>query len=136
FVDGGHGTWMTGEAVLVRRFDRNNLTAGVEYRNNLRLNQDAWQGTDILLADRRRLNTAAVYAEDELRVNSHVIVNGGLRWDEYFDSFGGTVNPRVGVILSPNPSAALKLLYGRAFRAPNPYELYYEQDAVSAALRP
>ena len=136
FVDGGHGTWVTGEGVLVRRFDRNNLTAGVEYRKNLRMHQDARQGSAVLLDDRRRLETAAVYAEDEVRLNSHLIVNGGLRWDEYFDTFGGTLNPRVGVIISPTPGAALKLLYGRAFRAPNPYELYYEQDEVSASLRP
>jgi len=136
FVDGGHGTWVTGEGVFVRRFDRNNLTTGVEYRNNLRLRQDARQGATQLLDDRRRLKTAAVYAEDEVRLNSHVIVNGGLRWDQYFDTFGGTLNPRVGVILSPRTGAALKVLYGRAFRAPNPYELYYEQDEVSAALRP
>jgi iron complex outermembrane receptor protein len=136
FLDGGHATWVTGEGVLVRRFDRNNLTTGVEYRKNLRLNQDARQGSAVLLDDRRRLETAAVYAEDEVRLNSHLIVNGGVRWDEYFDTFGGTLNPRLGVIVSPAPGAALKLLYGRAFRAPNPYELYYEQDAVSAALRP
>jgi iron complex outermembrane receptor protein len=136
FVDGGHGTWVTGEGVLVRRFDRHNLTAGVEYRNNLRLRQDARQGAVQLLDDRRRLETAAVYAEDEVRLNAHVIVNGGLRWDQYFDTFGGTLNPRLGVILSPTTGAALKVLYGRAFRAPNPYELYYEHDAVSAALRP
>ena len=136
FVDGGHSTWVTGEGLLVRRFTHHSLTTGIEYRNNLRMNQDARQAGRMLLDDRRRLETAAVYAEDELRLNSHLIVNAGLRWDDYFDTFGGTLNPRVGVILSPSPGAALKVLYGRAFRAPNPYELYYEQDPVSAALRP
>ncbi len=37
------------------------------------------------------------------RVNSRwrqrVLLNAGVRYDEYLDSFGGTLNPRVGLIL-------------------------------------
>ena len=136
FVDGARGRWITGEGALVRRFDRQNLTAGVEYRKNLRQDQFASDETGVLLDDHRHLQTAAAYVEDEVRLNPHLLVNGGLRWDDYSDTFGSTFSPRLGVILSPSESAAVKLLYGRAFRAPNPFELYYEQDPVSAALEP
>jgi iron complex outermembrane receptor protein len=38
-------------------------------------------------------------------------------------------NPRLAVIYTPVERGALKLLYCRAFRAPNVYELYYESPS-------
>ncbi len=46
----------------------------------------------------------------------------GGRYDDYSD-FGNQVTPRVGVIYLPIPEMSLKLLYGRAFRAPAALEL-------------
>ena len=137
FKDGSRGDWITAEASLVHRFDRHSLTVGLEYRKNLKQDQFAIDETGtVVLDDRRHSKTAALFVEDEFRLNRFFLVNAGLRWDDYYDTFGKTLNPRIGVILSPNEGTALKLLYGRAFRAPNPFELYYEQDAVSAALQP
>jgi iron complex outermembrane receptor protein len=48
----------------------------------------------------------------------------GVR-NDYFSTFGDTVNPRAGLIYNPWAGSAFKLLYGSAFRAPNVYELYY-----------
>jgi outer membrane receptor protein involved in Fe transport len=56
-----------------------------------------------------------------------------LRYDRY-STFGGTLNPRVGLIYSPAESTAVKLLYGQAFRAPDDFELYY--DAVGFEANP
>ncbi|HTK28641.1 MAG TPA: TonB-dependent receptor [Vicinamibacterales bacterium] len=136
FHDGAHGAWLTGGGDLVHRIDRHTVTAGFEVRDNLRQNQFAADETGTLLDDRRGSSTAAIFAQDEFRLHPRVLVNAGLRLDDYFDTFGATLNPRLGVIVSPTDSSSLKLLYGRAFRAPNPFELYYEQDAVSAALQP
>lgn len=137
FRDWARGAWITTKIALVRRLDRHSLTAGLEYRNNLRQNQWAVDETGVVLDDRRRSETAAVYVEDEVRIHRRVLLNAGLRWDRYFDTFGGTLNPRLGLIVSPYEGAALKLLYGRAFRAPNPFELYYYgQIEPSAGLKP
>jgi iron complex outermembrane receptor protein len=46
----------------------------------------------------------------------------GARSDDYSD-FGSQVSPRVGLIWSPHPKNAVKLLYGEAFRAPTANEL-------------
>ena len=92
--------------------------------------------TGVLLDDRRNSQTVGVYAEDEFRITSKVLLNAGLRFDNYFAGFGSTVNPRVALIVSPFDTTTVKVLYGRAFRAPNPYELYYDNNVLSATLEP
>ncbi len=136
FHDDGRAAWATTEGTMVRQMGKHALTMGAEYRRNLRQNQSAADETGQLLDDRRTSGTAGVYAEDEYRLGRQVLLNAGLRWDEYFGTFGGTVNPRVAVILTPLERSTVKLLYGRAFRAPNPFELYYDQNALSAQLSP
>jgi len=49
-------------------------------------------------------------------------LSAGLRYDHY-SNFGGTTNPRLGLIYHLFQPTTLKLLYGTAFRAPEPYEL-------------
>ncbi|MGE0450504.1 MAG: TonB-dependent receptor plug domain-containing protein [Vicinamibacterales bacterium] len=136
FRDSGDGTWLTGEAALNRQSQRHSVTAGLEHRANLRQDQFARDATGVLLDDRRRSQITGLYAEDDFRLHPKVRLNAGIRWDHYFGRFGGTVNPRLGLIVSPAGGTTLKLLYGRAFRAPNPYELYYGQNVISASLRP
>jgi iron complex outermembrane receptor protein len=136
FRDNARGGWVTTEATGVRRFQRHALTAGIEYRNNLRQNQSAVDETGVLLDDRRSSQTVGLYAEDEFRITSKVLLNAGLRYDDYFEGFGSTVNPRVALITSPFEATTVKVLYGRAFRTPNPYELYYDKSPLSAELGP
>jgi outer membrane receptor protein involved in Fe transport len=50
----------------------------------------------------------------------------GARWD-HDRIFGGIVSPRLGVILKSRIGTS-KLLYGRSFRAPTLYELYYDDS--------
>ena len=59
------------------------------------------------------------------------MLTAGLRFDRYFDNFGSTLNPRMGLIYSPSPTATLKALYGQAFRAPNPFERFYNPEQVN-----
>jgi iron complex outermembrane receptor protein len=136
FTDNGRGAWITTEGTLVRRFDRHALTVGTEYRNNLRQNQQAVDQSGLLFDDRRGSQTIGVYAEDEFRITPRLLLNAGVRFDEYFATFGSTVNPRVALIVTPLDTTTVKVLYGKAFRAPNPYELYYDQTGLSAGLDP
>jgi outer membrane cobalamin receptor len=55
----------------------------------------------------------------------------GARGD-YNSRYGGTINPRVGVVTRPTPSTTLKLLYGTAFLAPSPYQSYSHFGSFSS----
>jgi iron complex outermembrane receptor protein len=65
----------------------------------------------------------ALYAQDVIRINDDIEATLGIRHDDYSNS-GGTTNPRAALVWSINPKATLKLLHGRAFKAPTASELY------------
>jgi iron complex outermembrane receptor protein len=136
--DYGYGEWWTGEVqAITMRFDRQKLIGGTEIRTSSRQDQGFYDAEPYYLyfQDRRRSSIWALYLQDEIRVRDNLIVNVGLRHDDY-DTFGGTTNPRVGVIYAVGDATTLKLLYGRAFRAPNVYELYYQDGGVSQKANP
>ena len=45
-------------------------------------------------------------------------------------TYGTHFTPRIAVVLLPRPQTAIKLLHGRAFRAPNTYERFYYNLAL------
>jgi len=100
------------------------VTAGVEYRHDLRTDQSYEDDVASYLDDGRDRTVLGVFAQDEVRLAERWSLNAGLRYDRY-STFGGTLNPRAGLIWNPDEASAFKLLYGQAFRAPNAYELYY-----------
>ncbi|MFH1775940.1 MAG: TonB-dependent receptor [Candidatus Omnitrophota bacterium] len=65
----------------------------------------------------------ALYLQDSWEFSKQVILTTGLRYDNY-EQFGGTINPRVGVVVLPTDELILKFLYGTAFKAPE-----YRQSA-------
>jgi outer membrane receptor protein involved in Fe transport len=82
--------------------------------------------------NRSRMEGAA-YGQLEWRFGTHAIAYAGLRHDRY-EGVGGTTNPRAALVLHPFSSTTVKALYGQAFRAPNLYELYYQDgDATQKA---
>jgi len=60
--------------------------------------------------------------QDEFRHHPKTDSERGLRYDHY-SNFGGTANPRLGLIYHVFHPTTLKLLYGTAFRAPMPLEI-------------
>lgn len=65
----------------------------------------------------------AAFVQDEWQMLKSVNLTAGIRTDHYSD-FGTTTNPRGGLVWTPTDEMAVKLLYGRAFRAPTFTELY------------
>jgi iron complex outermembrane receptor protein len=137
--DNSVGRMVGGEAQWLQRWHTHTFTLGGELRRHV--NQDL-QNFDlepyVLDADLRQSSyDGGLYAQDEIMLRSNLLVNVGLRYD-YYESFGGTLNPRLGVIWGPWEHGTLKLLYGRAFRAPNVYELYYPlgENPPNAGLAP
>jgi iron complex outermembrane receptor protein len=118
------GDRWTGDARLTHALPgRQVVTAGVEFIDNTHQNQSLqYDDSDTKAMDiRRSSKQLAVYGDDQLKLTRWLILNGGLRFDRY-DSFTRTT-PRSAVIVTPSATQSFKYLYGRAFRAPNEYEL-------------
>ncbi|MCX7099099.1 MAG: TonB-dependent receptor [Methylococcales bacterium] len=56
--------------------------------------------------------------QDEWQFAKGWQLTAGVRYDHYSD-FGGTTNPRAALVWDINKELTTKLLYGKAFRAPN-----------------
>jgi iron complex outermembrane receptor protein len=115
-----------GELTLVKRlFDKHKVTLGSEFRSQFRMDQSNKDADPpaTYLDDKRKSNIGAFYLQDEFAITDNLILNAGFRYDHY-STFGGTANPRAGLIYTWRDTTA-KLLYGRAFRAPNPFEQFY-----------
>ena len=133
--DFARGDWWGAEFKLATKLPgRHTVAFGSEIRNNFRQNQTNFDESPYLeyLDDHRTSTNWALFAQDEVAVHRKVILNLGLRHDRY-GTFGGTTNPRAGVIYQPLGSTSVKVLYGQAFRAPNAYELFWQQQDVSKA---
>lgn len=73
----------------------------------------------------------AFYLQDEWNITKDVDLTVGVRHDQ-FPRFGGTTNPRFGLIWRFIEDAHLKLLFATAFRAPNFQELYLTNNGARA----
>jgi iron complex outermembrane receptor protein len=103
------------------------LVLGADYQDNTRQDQGNYEAADPQnpsLDDRRTSTRWAVFAQDEIRLSEATRLYIGARHDDY-SATGGSTNPRAALVTALTPDTVLKLLHGRAFRAPNPYELYY-----------
>ena len=123
-----------------------NITAGVEYQYRARVEQEVEVQDGVDLDINARLNIVSAYLSDEIRFGSRVLVNASARFDAYLHSAtpatGTTtdvkmdndypVNPRLAVLVRSTPGGVTKLMGGSSFRAPSPYELYYEDGGTSA----
>jgi iron complex outermembrane receptor protein len=105
------------------------LTAGSEFCYDMRQDQTTWDEA-VYLNDSRHNKDWGVYLQDEFKPLENLTFVAGMRYD-WYESFGDTTNPRLGVIYDLLDDTTLKLLYGRAFRAPTVYELYYHDGWYS-----
>jgi iron complex outermembrane receptor protein len=65
-------------------------------------------------------------------------MNLGLRFDRSWLK-GNSVSPRAAVIYKPSANTDFKLMYGRGFRHPSTYDMFYDDGATQVAnpsLRP
>jgi outer membrane receptor protein involved in Fe transport len=65
----------------------------------------------------------AVYVQDQQKLfGDRLILTAGLRYDDH-ERYGGTWNPRGGIVYRPVEATVFKLLYGESFREPTVFEL-------------
>jgi len=98
---------------------------GTEYRDNF--SQHQWnydpQPYTLYLNSLAKTNLVGVHIQDEVPLGKKLTLDAGLSYDHY-STFGGTTNPRAGLIYRVREGASLKFLYGQSYRAPTAYELY------------
>jgi outer membrane receptor protein involved in Fe transport len=119
--------WLGGEGQLVATsFQGHKIIAGFEYKYAPRIEQQNFdlQPRAVYLNDRRSENVFGVYAQDEIQLGKHWLLDLGGRFD-HLSSIDWVASPRAGLIYQPSPATSIKLLYGTAYRSPNAYELYY-----------
>jgi iron complex outermembrane receptor protein len=137
--DEAEGAWWGTELQFSRKLDRHRFIVGAEYRENGRQDQrffnDKSDSSSNVLDSREDSDYWAAYLQDEFQISERLLLNVGVRHDNY-STFGGTTNPRLALILNPVEGSTVKLLYGEAFRAPNAYELYYHDGGLTALANP
>jgi outer membrane receptor for ferrienterochelin and colicins len=112
------GTWLT-RALPGRQV----LTFGAEFIDNLHQDQSGWYSDPGIpgYVENGSSTQRALFAQDELKVAGWLILNAGLRYDDYQEF--RRLTPRLAVIVMPSHHQSFKYLFGSAFRAPNAYEL-------------
>ena len=98
------------------------LTAGVEYRLE--------EGENKGMFD-RTIEDKAVYLNNILKLfNESLVLNAGLRHDDY-ETFGGKTTYRVGAVYAfKGADLRIKGSYGTGFRAPSFNELFWPADPL------
>jgi outer membrane receptor for ferrienterochelin and colicins len=118
------GSWSDSEVDLNRDFlEKHQVTLGAEVVDNFRQNQGDYTALgNVFLGIPASSVNWALFGQDQFAITHNLILSAGIRYDRYSE-FGGTTNPRLGLIYHLPHVTTLKLLYGTAFRAPEPFEL-------------
>ncbi len=82
----------------------------------------------VYLPDTHR-TIGSLVAQDEWQLAPDWQLTAGLRYDHYSD-FGGTFNPRAALVWDINKQLTSKLMYGKAFRAPNFRDQFAQNNPV------
>ncbi len=125
--DAARGEWWGLEgSTRLAVSNRHTLSLGGEIQDHLHqdmFNRDIHPAA-VYLDSRADGDRWALYAQDQWRLPGQVTFDAGVRYDRY-RTFGGTTSPRLGLVWQRDAALTVKALYGRAFRAPNEYELHY-----------
>jgi outer membrane receptor for ferrienterochelin and colicins len=103
----------------------NRLIVGTEYRNIFKARYKSMDdGIPYSDTDYPYWSISA-YVQDEVQFLENLIATIGVREDKY-STVGRRFNPRASFVYFPFPATTIKLLYGEAYRAPNVYELHFQ----------
>lgn len=125
-------TWMVTEWKLLSTAWRGHkLAVGTDMHYDLRLDQQNFdvQPFAMLGEDRRSGYRMALFIDDEVALGSRMQLTAGLRLD-HDSELGSRLSPRLALIAHVDEDTLVKAIMGEAFRAPNPYELYYGGEDV------
>jgi outer membrane receptor protein involved in Fe transport len=129
--DSWHGTWLGAEARLAARpAPWFGVTVGAAGNARLQAELRGEEGGDAYLSESPTSQDGGVYAVIDADAGRALSASVGGRLD-VFSAVDPSFNPRASLILRPAENHTVKLLAGRAFRAPSPYELFYNDDGTT-----
>jgi outer membrane receptor for ferrienterochelin and colicins len=138
-----YGDWLSSK-ITYRLPDSNtgHLTVGADFQIDLRALQNVFdvqpQQQQILWINRPD-RYVGFFAQQEWSLGRHWELNLGGRFDWSWLK-PGSLSPRAAIIFKPASRANIKLLYGRGFRNPSSYEMFYNDDGLTEtsnlSLRP
>lgn len=104
------------------------FVGGIEFRDNYKasyLSSDEY--VDFYFNENHPFQIFTVYLEDQYQIFENFGISLGLRYDGYFGGIEESVfAPRFAIIYNPFRTTTIKLLFNKAFRVQNLYEVYYE----------
>ncbi len=135
----GSKTWVTNKVkgiegnANIDLFEGVNLLVGGEYKKYV------WENKGITLDENgldingsgtttgEGLNTFGLFTEAQYRPNEYLKMIAGLRREEHSE-FGTEYVPRFGIVINPYEVTAIKLNYGKHYKAPTPNDLFWPYE--------
>ncbi|MBN2412712.1 TonB-dependent receptor [candidate division KSB1 bacterium] len=114
------------------------LIAGMEYQDHQKADYTFWDENVTFFKGNFPYHLFSLYAQNEYQFKDNLSFTLGIRNDSNNLS-GSSVSPRFGIIYTPSKDCTFKLLYGQAFRTPNIYEKYYQEEEyhkINPLLKP
>jgi len=118
------------------------LTLGSELKIDLRALQNVFDVEPVkqeILSINRPDRYAGIFAQQEWAWGRHWELSLGARFDWSWLK-RSSLSPRAAVIYKPSPVTDIKLLYGRGFRNPSSYDMFYSDNGLTqvanTSLRP
>lgn len=136
--DRWRGAWAGAEPrVVLTPIKGLDLTAGAEFRYNFMADLTGSILGDSYVDEQPTQLVASGYGVVEWYSLSWLRATLGGRYDYFtLGEVGGAFNPRAALVLQPTDDDVLKLLAGTAFRAPSPYELFYNDGDGGTQIKP
>ncbi|HVW27000.1 MAG TPA: TonB-dependent receptor [Polyangiaceae bacterium] len=134
------GAWIGAEQrIVLTPSELWRVTLGAEGQDHYRVETSARDDTGYFLYDvqngGRTYQIGALYALVDAHPTQRLRLSGGVRLDGY-STFGSSINPRASIVWRPYDRGNLKIVGGKAFRAPSIYELYYNDGGTTQIPSP
>ena len=114
------------------------LTFGTEFNGDIRAvqrNYDVSPARIEFLNLNNPSNSAAVFGQYEFKIAPRWTAYLGARLDKTW-GYRPVASPRAALIYQQSPGTVFKMLYGSAFRNPNVFERYYDDNGFSQTANP
>jgi outer membrane receptor for ferrienterochelin and colicin len=100
------------------------VTAGGEVQRHFETRQSGQNDGGSYLSRNDPYSVIAGYAVADFTLSRAIKLSAGSRLD-YYSNFGSSLSPRAAIVVRPYEAGNLKIVVGKAFRAPSVYEHYY-----------